>query len=486
MAIIRSTGIVFTDSVPTHTPIGNDSTLVFNVSNHKFYEYVSGVWGEYAVDGENIYNTDGTLSEKRVVNAAGHEIIIYNGSFQLASNGNIDYPIDLTPIADGIGLRIFSPAYNITWDIDNEEMSLKVTNHTSGLSKKLLFDSGIGNQTWGMPTIDGVLALKSDVEDAELKSATIFLFKRSNTLPIAPSGSTTYTFATGDLSGTLSGWSQTVPANDGNPLYVTTAFIAGGGTSASVLSGVWSTVRVLATNGVNGIDGTDGTDGSNGSNGVDGDEIQLRTDSGYIQWKYSQIPTWTNLVALNDLKGDNGEFDIHDAPSTSTPVDADELGVADSASSFSLKKVTWSNIKTTLKGYFDTLYAAASSALPSGGLENQVLTKRTNDDYDVYWETPNYNNFAFTVVSKNSNFVVDEPGYAYLVSGSGVSATFNSSSSGANGGLILISNVDPSNSVTITTIGATILGTPLSSLAAGKSIMYMQTALNTFVQIATY
>jgi len=447
---------------------------------------MSGVWGEYAVDGENIYNTDGTLSEQRVVNAAGHEIIIYNGRFQLASNGSIDYPIDLTPIADGIGLRIFSPAYNITWDIDNEEMSLKVTNHTSGLSKKLLFDSGIGNQTWGMPTIDGVLALKSDVEDAELKSATIFLFKRSNTLPIAPSGSTTYTFATGDLSGTLSGWSQTVPANDGNPLYVTTAFIAGGGTSASVLSGAWSTVRVLATNGVNGIDGTDGTDGSNGSNGVDGDEIQLRTDSGYIQWKYSQIPTWTNLVALNDLKGDNGEFDIHNAPSKTAPVNSDELGVADSEGAFSLKKVTWSNIKATLKTFFDTLYVGIGAALPSGGTEDQVLTKRTGADYDFYWETPAYNNFAFTVVDKNSSFVVDETGHAYIISGSGISATINATSSGVNGGLILLSNIDPSNAVTITTVGVTILGTPLGSLAAGKSIMYMQTALNTFVQIATY
>lgn len=41
-----------------------------------------------------------------------------------------------------------------------------------------------------------------------------------------------------------------------------------------------------------------------------------------------------------------------------TPVDADLIAIADSTSSFSLKKLTWANIKATLKTYFDTLYLA--------------------------------------------------------------------------------------------------------------------------------
>jgi len=40
-----------------------------------------------------------------------------------------------------------------------------------------------------------------------------------------------------------------------------------------------------------------------------------------------------------------------------TPVDGDELPIADSASSFSLKKITILNLKVILKSYFDTLYA---------------------------------------------------------------------------------------------------------------------------------
>lgn len=52
-----------------------------------------------------------------------------------------------------------------------------------------------------------------------------------------------------------------------------------------------------------------------------------------------------------------------------TPVDADLLALGDSASSFSLKKLTWANIKATLKTYFDTLYKVASSETVAGIIE---------------------------------------------------------------------------------------------------------------------
>jgi hypothetical protein len=48
---------------------------------------------------------------------------------------------------------------------------------------------------------------------------------------------------------------------------------------------------------------------------------------------------------------------IHGATGKTTPVDADEVGLVDSADSNKLKKLTWANIKATLKTYFDGLYA---------------------------------------------------------------------------------------------------------------------------------
>lgn len=50
----------------------------------------------------------------------------------------------------------------------------------------------------------------------------------------------------------------------------------------------------------------------------------------------------------------------HAATSKATPVDADELPLVDSAASNVLKKLTWANLKATVKTYFDTLYAAIS------------------------------------------------------------------------------------------------------------------------------
>jgi hypothetical protein len=58
---------------------------------------------------------------------------------------------------------------------------------------------------------------------------------------------------------------------------------------------------------------------------------------------------------------------IYGATAKTTPVDADTMPLIDSAASNVLKKVTWTNIKATLKTYFDTLYQAAGSYLTSGG-----------------------------------------------------------------------------------------------------------------------
>lgn len=47
----------------------------------------------------------------------------------------------------------------------------------------------------------------------------------------------------------------------------------------------------------------------------------------------------------------------HAATGKTTPVDADELPIVDSAASNVLKKLTWANLKATLKTYLDTLYS---------------------------------------------------------------------------------------------------------------------------------
>jgi hypothetical protein len=64
---------------------------------------------------------------------------------------------------------------------------------------------------------------------------------------------------------------------------------------------------------------------------------------------------WNHSHEISDLAGGMADT-IHDATSKTTPVDADEIPLVDSAASNALKKLTWANLKSTLKTYFDTLY----------------------------------------------------------------------------------------------------------------------------------
>ena len=57
--------------------------------------------------------------------------------------------------------------------------------------------------------------------------------------------------------------------------------------------------------------------------------------------------------------------EIHAASLKATPIDADEIGLVDTAASFALKKLTWANLKATLKTYFDAIYQAANAAIPT-------------------------------------------------------------------------------------------------------------------------
>ena len=65
---------------------------------------------------------------------------------------------------------------------------------------------------------------------------------------------------------------------------------------------------------------------------------------------------------------------INTATDKSTPVDADHVGIVDSAASNALKKLTWANVKATLKTYFDTLYAAAAHTHTFASLTSKPTT----------------------------------------------------------------------------------------------------------------
>lgn len=73
----------------------------------------------------------------------------------------------------------------------------------------------------------------------------------------------------------------------------------------------------------------------------------------------------TNLAVLPS--------DLTSLTAKTTPVDADLLVIADSAASNVAKKLTWANLKATLKTYFDTLYAAVGSGITNSAGANVVM-----------------------------------------------------------------------------------------------------------------
>mgnify|MGYP001559674479 CR=1 FL=1 len=76
----------------------------------------------------------------------------------------------------------------------------------------------------------------------------------------------------------------------------------------------------------------------------------------------------TSALTFEAALWDSSADTIHAATGKATPVDADEFGIWDSVS-LSLRKVTWANIKATLKAYFDTLYVALSSNQSIAGIK---------------------------------------------------------------------------------------------------------------------
>lgn len=77
---------------------------------------------------------------------------------------------------------------------------------------------------------------------------------------------------------------------------------------------------------------------------------------------------------------------IHGASAKTTPVDADTVALIDSAASNVLKKLSWANIKATLKTYFDTFYQPVASVLSNTtasfttALETKLNGIETNAD----------------------------------------------------------------------------------------------------------
>jgi hypothetical protein len=127
----------------------------------------------------------------------------------------------------------------------------------------------------------------------------------------------------------------------------------------------WQTMAIHGATGAQGPQGIQGAKGDTGDTGATGAQgpqgIQgVKGDTGDTGATGAQGPQ--GIQGIQGVAGNaaNIASDTHAATSKTPPVDADELGLIDSAASYGLKKLTWSNLKAALKTYFDGLYPSGS------------------------------------------------------------------------------------------------------------------------------
>lgn len=65
-------------------------------------------------------------------------------------------------------------------------------------------------------------------------------------------------------------------------------------------------VALTDIKGDQGIQGIQGNAGIDGDDGIDGKSVEIQNNGTYIQWRLIGDTTWINIVALIDLKGDQG------------------------------------------------------------------------------------------------------------------------------------------------------------------------------------
>lgn len=124
------------------------------------------------------------------------------------------------------------------------------------------------------------------------------------------------------------------------------------------------------------------------------DETNLGNSAGYVAYTAgaaSSVP-WSGITGIpapvSSLSGANTGDEttvtigtlINNATAKATPVDADFLGLMDSAAANVLKKLSWANVKATLKTYFDTLYTGtvtSVSVTTANGVSGSVATATT-------------------------------------------------------------------------------------------------------------
>lgn len=184
------------------------------------------------------------------------------------------------------------------------------------------------------PTVISMYSAPGEEGAPGLSAAAVFLYQRATSASsiTKPTGTLTYTFATGTLSGQLGDWKQSIPASNGNPCFVIQATAIGTGETDTISPSEWSTITELVSDGKNGTDGKDGTDGRNSAILY----LYKRAESATIDWTNDLIYNFDTKSITNVPKGWYEEI-----PSGTAPIFVTAATASSNTSNDSIPSSEW-------------------------------------------------------------------------------------------------------------------------------------------------
>lgn len=257
---------------------------------------------------------------------------------------------------------------------------------------------------------------------------------------------------------------------DGDVLWYNTGFVGGMTKVKPVAPNMKTQVAIVLRAGA-GSSGTLQVEVLNGSSlgGTDNNvQLSALVDKQLLQ--YDAVAGYWKNVAVSAVGSTAAE--THAAASKATPVDADELPLADSAASFALKKLTWANLKATLATWIGgNLIAGSFTAIVSSTTAKLATTLGVGNT------TPATSGAGITFPATQSsstdvNTLDDyEEGTWTPVQGSGLTVVgaFSSSGSYTKVGRVVTLNgtVSGATSVAVTAAGVVCTGLPFATSFTG-------------------
>lgn len=244
------------------------------------------------------------------------------------------------------------------------------------------------------PTVISMYSAPGEEGAPGLSAAAVFLYQRATSASsiTKPTGTLTYTFATGTLSGQLGEWKQSIPASNGNPCFVIQATAIGTGETDTISPSEWSTITELVSDGKDGEAGigikTTTIEYAVSDNGVQFPQSGWQADipevaQGKFLWTRTTIEYTNNTSSVSYSVSKNGVNGVDGTPG------ADGVGIKQTTISY---VVSDSGTDIPQTGWKDTIDATGSG---------QYLWTRTVIEYTDDTSSTSYS------VSRNGTNGID-------------------------------------------------------------------------------